>query len=262
MQVRDGAGHYEPNSLSGPADLRRVRVITFDLDNTLWEIQPVIERAERELHQFLTERYPAMTADMPLSVMTDLREQVARECPQKHHDFTFMRIEVLRQCAVRARYPEPQASAIAMEAFEVFYRCRNQVTLYNDVVPALDWLHRRYRLISISNGNADLRAIGIAHYFSSSVWAREVGVLKPGALMFLQAVIDSGSDPAALLHVGDDPLMDVAGARAVGYQTVWLDRFATQWPGEQVPANHSITSLSELIDLLQHKEIGQLHTLS
>ena len=54
-------------------DVERVQVVTLDLDNTLWDIQPVIEAAERELHDYLAQHYPQMTADMPLSTMTALR---------------------------------------------------------------------------------------------------------------------------------------------------------------------------------------------
>lgn len=249
--VNDAAGHYEAGRASTPVALKQVRVITLDLDNTLWSIQPVIELAERELHQFLSQRYPAMTRELPLSAMTELRAEVARAHPDKDHDFTFLRKQLLRERAVQVDFSAEQANAIAEEAFEVFYRYRNQVTLYDDVLPALEWLHARYRLISISNGNADLQAIGIAHYFANTVWARDVGTLKPGALMFLRALIDARISPEYFLHVGDDPVMDVAGARAVGYQTAWLDRFESPWPNDQEPAGLDLKSLTQLVDLLK-----------
>ena len=52
------------------------------------------------------------------------------------------------------------AQSHADEAFEVFYRERNRVTLYADVKDALERLRRRYRLFALSNGNADLSAAG------------------------------------------------------------------------------------------------------
>jgi FMN hydrolase / 5-amino-6-(5-phospho-D-ribitylamino)uracil phosphatase len=260
--VKDAAGHYEPGRTIAPMHLKQVQVITFDLDNTLWEIQPVIERAERELHQFLSQRYPAMTQDMPLSAMSELRDQVSRAHPDKEHDFTFLRKQQLCERARQVAFDPEQANTIAEEAFSVFYRYRNEVRLYDDVIPALEWLHARYRLMSISNGNADLQAIGIAHYFASSVWAREVGTLKPGALMYLRAVIDVRINPEYFLHVGDDPVMDVAGARAVGYQTAWLDRFDTPWPNDQEPADMQFKSLTQLVELLKETGSTPVHTLT
>jgi putative hydrolase of the HAD superfamily len=248
--VENGAGRYGVQRRRAAADLARVRVITLDLDNTLWEVQPVIEAAERELHEYLSQHYPQMVADLPLSAMTELRQQVALAYPDKEHDFTFLRKQLLLDRALLAQYPPDQAHEIAEEAFDVFYAARNRVSLFDDVVPALRWLHSRYRLISISNGNANLRAIGISQYFDGSVWAREVGTLKPGALMFLRPLMDEGIDPEHCLHVGDDPVMDIAGARAVGYQTAWIDRFATHWPESAERADFEIKSLSELVDLL------------
>ena len=35
-----------------------IRTITLDLDDTLWEIHPVIRRAERVLRAWMTEHYP------------------------------------------------------------------------------------------------------------------------------------------------------------------------------------------------------------
>lgn len=251
FMVNDSEGRYDVLSVRAPADLARIRVITFDLDNTLWEIQPVIERAERELHDFLRERYPGMVADVPMSVMTQLREQVARDHKHKAHDFTYLRKQTLREQALYANYSTEEAARIAEEAFDLFYQHRNVVTLYDDVVPALEWLRERYRLMSISNGNADLTRIGLQDYFTNSVWAREVGTLKPGALMYLQPLIDSGMDPDRILHVGDDPVMDVDGARTVGYQTAWLDRFDTIWPDALEPAHFQFSDLNQLVEALR-----------
>lgn len=249
--VEDGAGEYAVRRPRATADLAQVRVVTLDLDNTLWDVQRVIEAAERELHEYLSQHYPQMVEGLTLSAMTELRQHVAMTYPDKEHDFTFLRKQVLRDRAMHAQYGIDQAHEIAEEAFDVFYRMRNQIELFEDVLPALAWLRERYRLVSISNGNADLEAVGIAHYFDGSVWAREVGTLKPGALMFLRPLLNEQLDPAQCLHVGDDPVMDVAGARAVGYQTVWIDRFGASWPDAQQPADFQIKSLSELVDLLQ-----------
>lgn len=259
--VEDGAGQYDLGRGRVVVDLAQVQVITLDLDNTLWDIQPVIEAAERELHDYLAQHYPQMTADMPLSTMTALREKVAMAYPDKDHDFTFLRKQMLRERAMLAQYSTEQAHEIAEEAFDVFYRLRNVVPLFDDVLPALEWLHARYRLISVSNGNADLQAIGIARYFDSSVWAREVGTLKPGALMFLRPLMDAGLDPKHFLHVGDDPVMDVSGARAVGYQTVWIDRFGTTWPDAEAPADFGVKSLMELVELLEPNALQPWRTL-
>ena len=78
--------------------------------------------------------------------------------------------------------------ALAEEAFEVFSRARNQIDLYDDVLPGLALLKDRYRLSTASNGNADLAKVGIAHWFERSVSAREVGALKPDPTIFRKVI--------------------------------------------------------------------------
>ena len=49
------------------------RAISLDLDDTLWPIWPVIEKAEQALHDFLCERCPKTAAAFPIVAMRALR---------------------------------------------------------------------------------------------------------------------------------------------------------------------------------------------
>src|SRR5262245_57172385 len=139
---------------------------------------------------------------------------------------------------------------MAGEAFEVFYRARNEVVLYDDVLPALSALKARCRLFAISNGNADLAAIGLKHFFEHSLSARGVGVLKPDPRIFRRLLDDTGLDGARVAHVGDDPGADGAGARGAGMRPVWLNRSGTPWPAASAAPELHIRSLGELDALL------------
>ena len=138
-----------------------IRAIIFDLDNTLWDVWPVIVRAEHAMHDFLALHYPRVTERHDLRSMRDVRARMAIDHPAMRHDFTWLRLEALRHHAREAGYPETMAD----QAFEAFYRARNEVTLYDDVRPALDELARDYRLFALSNGNADLARCGVGAVF-------------------------------------------------------------------------------------------------
>jgi putative hydrolase of the HAD superfamily len=123
---------------------------------------------------------------------------------------------------------------------------RNDVVLYDDVRPALDRLHAEYRLFAISNGNANLRAIGLDHYFEATLAARDAGTLKPDPRMFEILLQRAGLHAHDAAHVGDDPEADVEGARAAGLLPVWLNRVGSTWTRESPAPRVEIASLDEL----------------
>jgi FMN hydrolase / 5-amino-6-(5-phospho-D-ribitylamino)uracil phosphatase len=224
----------------------KVRAICFDLDNTLWDVWPVIMRAEQKMYDFLAQRYPRVVANVTIEMMRSAREQTAAAYPQMRHDFTFLRKQTLRDHAREFGYAE----AMAEEAFEAFIQARNEVDLYADVLPALEQLRTRYRLFTASNGNADLAQIGIAHFFERTVAARQVGALKPDPTIFHKVIEGTDLQAHEVVYVGDDPLLDVVGARGAGMQAIWIDRQGGEWPAEIAPASYTVRSLTELTQLL------------
>jgi len=224
----------------------KVRAVCFDLDNTLWDVWPVIMRAEQKMYDFLAERYPRVVANMTMEMMRAAREQTAAAHPQMRHDFTFLRKQTLRAHAKEFGYAE----AMVDDAFEAFIQARNQVDLYPDVVPALEQLRARYRLFTASNGNADIDKIGLAHFFERTVNARLVGALKPDPAIFHKVIEGTDLQAHEVVYVGDDPLLDVEGARGAGMHAIWTDRQGEEWPAQIAPATYTVRSLTELVELL------------
>lgn len=226
--------------------MNSIRAICFDLDNTLWDVWPVIRRAEQAMYDFLVQRYPLAVAQMTIESMREARVRVAIEHPQMAHDFSFLRRQALRQQALTCGYGETMAE----EAFEVFLRARNDIELYADTRPALTLLQQRYRLFSASNGNADLGRIGLAQFFERSIAAREVGALKPDQIVYWKVIEGTNLAPHEVLFVGDDPEHDVDGARRAGMLPVWINRDGASWPPALERPLHCVRSLQELTQLL------------
>ncbi|PZN33406.1 MAG: hypothetical protein DIU71_05165 [Proteobacteria bacterium] len=247
MSVRDGAAPAVRSPRPDQVSLQGIRAVCFDLDDTFWDVWPVIRRAEQAMYDYLAKHYPRVVAELTLESMRAARERVAQDFPEMQHDFTFLRKQALLEHARAFGYGETMAE----EAFDVFIQARNQVVLYEDVLSALDRLAGRYRLFTASNGNADLRKIGIAPYFERCVAAREVGALKPDAAVFHTVIEGTGLAAHEVLHVGDDPLLDVEGARRAGMAAVWLNRTAATWPADLPAPLHTVTTLTELVELLE-----------
>ena len=226
-------------------DLAKIRAITLDLDDTLWPIWPTIERAEKALHRWLVDHAP-MTAALfsnPLA-LRDIREHMTAARPDLKHDMSALRRESIRLALTRAE-EEP---ALAEAAFEVFFAERQRVDLFEDALPALEFLAARFPLVALSNGNADVQRIGIGRFFRASICAREFGVGKPDPRIFLAAAGAVDVQPEQVLHVGDDVTLDALGALNAGMQAGWLNRSDALWPHEQEP-HVTLASLDELRDL-------------
>lgn len=227
-------------------DPGRIRAVTLDLDDTLWPIWPTIERAEQALHDWLTHHAP-MTAALfsSPSALREIREYVGQSRPDLKHDMSALRRESIRLALYRAG----EDPLLAEPAFEVFFAERQRVTLFDDALPALEFLAARYPIVSLSNGNADLQRVGLGRYFRAAISARAFGVGKPDPRIFRAAADAAGVQPDQVLHIGDDATLDGLGALNAGMQAVWLNRGDQPWPHAQEP-HGTVASLEELRGLL------------
>ncbi len=225
-----------------------VALLTFDLDNTLWDVGSVIVQAEAVMTDWLDANCPAWQ-HVGRDGMRALRGEVARVQPEICHDLTALRLEVLRLTLLKAGLDEAAAVATARGAFEAFFAARNTVTLFDGVQSSLALLAERYPLYALSNGNADIRRAGLAGYFRHQLSAASVGFAKPHPRMFEQALSLAGIDASAAIHIGDHPEQDIAAAQAVGMRAIWVNYSDSAWPLAQKP-DGVIRHFSELPELI------------
>jgi putative hydrolase of the HAD superfamily len=125
--------------------------------------------------------------------------------------------------------------------------------LFDDVRPALDELAARgIKLGVVSNFEPWLEDIldlqGIGDRFAAVAISGKLGVAKPDPEIFKAALTEAGADPGATVHVGDQPVNDVAAARAVGITPVLIDRYARH---PETDGAHRVEDLLELVELVR-----------
>jgi 2-haloalkanoic acid dehalogenase type II len=227
-----------------------IRAISFDLDDTLWPIAPVMQRVEQQVDAWLRENCPEVAAAWPIERLRELRDQVASEHPEYAHDFGAQRRLTLR----RMYAPFGRGDEWVERTYAIYVRVRNEVECYDDTIAALAFLSSRLPLISISNGTADLSRIGLHEHFRFSVSAAEVGVAKPHVAIFQHASERLGIAPENILHVGDDPHADIIGARAAGMRTAWINRQGSLW-AESLKPDLEISDLTTLAKWLGRQDL-------
>lgn len=222
-----------------------ITCITFDLDDTLWESGSVLANAEARLYEWIARACPDIARACSYDALAAHRQAHHASIPEIRHDLTRARILWLESLLQEWGY-EP---GLAETGFRVFREHRNAVTLFDDAARVLGKLGERYSIGAITNGNADVHRIGIGHHFDFVVTPAEAGAAKPEPAIFERALDAAGASPETVVHVGDDPARDVAGAAALGIRTVWMNPEGRSWP-EEVRPDAEIRSLPALVPVI------------
>ena len=228
-------------------DISRIRAITIDLDDTLWPVWPTIARAEAALAGWLATHAPATAAlfgDAP--ALRAIRVRMNELRPDLRLDLSALRRESIRLALTQAG-DDP---ALAEPAFECFFAERQRVDLFDDALAVLEFLSARYPVVAVSNGNADVQRIGIGRYFRDSLSATRLGVAKPDARIFHAAARAAGVDSEAVLHIGDDALLDGVGGLNAGMQFAWVNREGHEWPHAPLQPHLTVAELTSLCTAL------------
>ena len=226
--------------------MKTYSVITFDLDNTLWPVEPSIIHAENELYNWLKIHYPKLTNQFSKEDIQVFREPILEQYKDMLHDLTFVRTALLIKLAESVGYPESMAS----EAMIVYRKARNVVSFYPDTMPAIEELEKHFTLAAITNGNAEIEKMDIGQFFKKSFYSADIGVAKPHPAIFKSAIDYLGVESREIIHIGDDPINDVIGAHKAGMDTIWLNRNDEVWPKGLSEPTYTVNNLSEVTDLL------------
>ena len=163
---------------------RSIKAITLDLDDTLWPCEPTLLRAERLALEWLTARVPEVIAPWSIERLRERRMAIHAARPELGHDFRAIRRLALEEVFREAGADDAQSAEIIEGALDVYMTARNEVELYPEVLACLERLSTRYRIASLSNGNACLVQIGLDHLFHAAISAHTHGASKPDPALF------------------------------------------------------------------------------
>jgi putative hydrolase of the HAD superfamily len=222
-----------------------IKLITFDLDNTLWDVEPVLIRAEEVQRNWLLKHRPGTMEAYDHERLWEFKKSVWKRHPELAHQIGRIRVQLLYELQIDAGYDERQARSGAETAFQAFLDTRHEVTLYEEALEVLQELARHYTLGALTNGNADIYKTDAAEYFDFAILAEDVNASKPAPNMFRAAMEKTATEAGQIIHVGDNPGHDVRGAREVGMHTVWMNSQGEDWPGGK-RADREIDNLRQL----------------
>ena len=224
-----------------------IRVIAFDLDDTLWNVAPVIKRAESILADWLEKEVTGYSYEP--SKLMPIRERLLSDDPSLGHRLTAFRQQLIKASLV-THLDEQSAASHAERAMEVFLAARNEVEFFEGALDTLRDIARSFQLGEITNGNADIHRLGLTDCFSFAFSAEQVGAPKPSPDLFHAALAHTGCEPAEMVYVGDDPIKDVDAANKVGLHTIWMRSKGRLIESETHP-NETIDDIRALPDAIR-----------
>ena len=198
-----------------------IKVIGFDLDDTLWALRPIMMRAEKLLKKWLSENVPKLQYDLIES--QTLRQEILTESPDLDGKVTELRRRIIARALTLSKLDEDATDTLTSAAMEVLLAARNEVEFFDGALEVIKQLSENYTLGALTNGNADISRIGLARYFSFTFSAEQVGAPKPAPDLFAHALAHNNVDPQEMIYVGDDPVLDIDTANYLSLRTIWVN---------------------------------------
>ncbi|MBL4607168.1 MAG: HAD family hydrolase [Pseudomonadales bacterium] len=220
----------KPNFSESP-----IKLISFDLDDTLWHGQQAVAAAQQALHDWLEKHHPLIAKEALSGRYLELRKEVSNDFPEQLHNLTFIRKEILYRLFQENSATENQALKYAESAFDVFFKIRNQVNYFEGALSTIKQLRTNFQIAALTNGNADINATGLTAHIDHFYSAEIVGAAKPNPKMFRLLLEDTGIKPAQCIHIGDHPEHDVLTAQSLGINTIWFNTLRKKWPEKSGP---------------------------
>lgn len=248
--------------------------ITFDFGNTLVQVDRAgLRRVVEVTAGHVTERSGIADVGGFLVAWAEERERQFRiEVPRfREVDLAQRVVRVLARMrgmeppaeddgwddAAALRLTEPDEVAAAVEVYSAAF-----VATMRPVAGAAEALEnlagRGFRLAVLSNwplaATVDryIEAQGWSRWFKAIVVSQRVGIIKPHPAIFAHAVAALGTPGERILHVGDDWVADIAGARAAGWHAAYFrgrqvdSPLPSSIPGQQLQPDFVIDELEEL----------------
>ena len=234
-------------------DFSRLKAITFDLDDTLWDNSGVMQRTEQGHVDWLTEQLGAwqrgreepLTPPIELSDYLRERQALARRSWSRRGDFSWLRERTLIQLLEESGVNRAAAHWWAALAMQRFHSLRILVTPFPDTDAMLERLKGRYRLGSITNGNVAFHRLPLARHFQARIAAGEMFAPKPDPRPFLAMLARLQVKACETLHVGDSWEEDVLPAIRLGMRAIWI----APPEAETAPLPRGVTRLARVTEL-------------
>ncbi len=212
-----------------------MKAVFFDLDDTLYDQLQPFSQAYHDHFALYDIPIPALYQRSRVHSDTVFHDTEAGtiSVSDMHH----YRIQ---QAMADFGYQITSTEAAAFQ--KSYFAYQQKITLLDDVRATLNLCYRSNITMGIiTNGPSAHQRMKIKQ-LALQQWipenrifiSSEQGIAKPNKKLFLKAARDIQASPNELLYVGDSYQNDIMGAKAAGWQVIWLNRRQNVLPENQL----------------------------
>ncbi|WMY97567.1 MAG: 5-amino-6-(5-phospho-D-ribitylamino)uracil phosphatase YigB [Arsenophonus sp.] len=228
--------------------LTPISAITFDLDDTLYDNKPVMDKTEKELLNFIRS-YDIRFSTFQFNDFKMYQTIILKKYPDIYHNVTYWRWLAAKLLLLHYGYSYNHAILGANKIISYFLYWRSQINIPKFTHKILSYLSKKIPLAVITNGNANPSVFGLGNYFQFVLQAGKDGRAKPFSDMYYCASQKFNIKIHSILHVGDSLDTDIQGALDSGMQACWLN------------SRKKILSYNKISNKFPHVEIKCLASL-
>jgi len=230
---------------------KKYKHIFFDLDHTLWDFERTAEETKREMFKALNlkergienyETFREKYVDINLALWALYRDDKIGKS-----DLNFRRFyDTLVVLGIDDRKLGEAMTSSFIEGIS------STTHLFPFAKETLEYLFLKYPLHVITNGFEEvqfskLKNSGMGRYFTNIITSEEAGSKKPDPEIFKFALRKTGALAKESLMIGDDLVVDMAGARQSGMDQLYVNHDNKK---HNEPVTMEVFSLDEIIGIL------------
>ena len=233
---------------------RKIKLICFDLDNTLYDYGIAEAETEAYIAKIICEKDARQDVHDVLNKFTELKTH------HMHHDLDpkmFSRKLWYSELLDKINFKGNTSLMSKKLEHEYWSFLVPRINLFPETLKTLDLLIQKYKLACItdSDGEKDIKinrikALGLDTYFDFIITTDDTGKNKPSIENWEYLIKLSGLKATECMMVGDHPDVDLVNAKRLGFITVWTKQHIfTDIHLRYV--NHEIKDIKELIEILK-----------
>ncbi len=226
---------------------KQYRYIFFDLDHTLWDYETNSVNTLREMFvHFNLQQFGQFVFQNFHDAFSHVNRQLWHLYDHGKIDSAEIRRSRFELVLSKLGVVNPRLA----RDLSVYYlsECPQKTALIPGTTETLQYLQHKYPLTVITNGFNEvqltkLTSSGLLKFFNHVVTSEEAGSKKPAPGIFHYALSKNSAAPEQALMVGDNPLTDIAGAKAAQIDAVLFNPQRLQHNSSAIQQIHHLGEL-------------------